>query len=103
MTKKKINILDNEFVPEHTILTEEESNEVLQRFNVTHDKLPLILDTDPVVKIIGAKSGDVIKIVRADSPAGKSVFYRYVIGEDIKQGLEEDLVDEIIEEEPGEE
>ncbi|HII94750.1 MAG TPA: DNA-directed RNA polymerase subunit H [Candidatus Methanofastidiosum sp.] len=103
MTKKKINILDNEFVPEHTILTEEESNEILQRFNVTHDKLPLILDTDPVVKIIGAKSGDVIKIVRADSPAGESVFYRYVIGEDIKQGLEEDLVDEIIEEEPGEE
>ncbi|MCC7572284.1 MAG: DNA-directed RNA polymerase subunit H [Candidatus Methanofastidiosum sp.] len=103
MTKKKINILDNEFVPEHTILNEEESIELLQRFGVTHDKLPLILETDPVVKIIGAKSGDLIKIVRSDSPAGRSVFYRYVIGEDIKQGLEEDLVDEIIEEDSGEE
>jgi len=103
MTKKKINILDNEFVPEHTILTEEESNEILQKFNVTFDRPPLILETDPVVKIIGAKSGDIIKIVRSDSPAGKSVFYRYVIGEDTKQGLEEDSVDEIIDEEPGEE
>jgi DNA-directed RNA polymerase subunit H (RpoH/RPB5) len=103
MTKKKINILDNEFVPEHTILTEEETNELLQKFNITYDKLPLILETDPVVKIIGAKYGNVIKIVRSDSPAGKSVFYRYVIGEDTKQGLEEDLVDEIVEEEPAEE
>ena len=103
MTKKKINILDNEFVPEHTILTEEESNEILQKFNVTFDKLPLILETEPVAKIIGAKSGDIVKIVRSDSPAGKSIFYRYVIGEYSKQKLEEDLVDEIIDDEPVEE
>ncbi len=103
MTKKKINILDNEFVPKHTILTEEESNELLDKYNITYDKLPLILDTDPVVKIIGAKPGNVIKITRDQSPAGKSVFYRYVIGEDLKQELDEDLIEEIIEEESGEE
>lgn len=102
MTKKKINILNNEFVPEHTILTEEESNELLEKYNITYDKLPLILDTDPIVKIIGAKPGNVLKITRDHSPAGISVFYRYVIGEDLKQELDEDLIEEIIEEESGE-
>ncbi|HNZ87600.1 MAG TPA: DNA-directed RNA polymerase subunit H [Methanofastidiosum sp.] len=103
MTKKKINILDNEFVPQHTILTEEESNELLQKYNVTYDKLPLILESDPVVKIIGAKPGNIIKIVRGYSPAGKSVFYRYVIGEDVKETLEEEVLDEIVEDDSGEE
>jgi len=103
MTKKKINIMDNEFVPQHTILTEEESNQLLQKYNVTYDKLPLILESDPVVKIIDAKPGDIIKIVREYSPAGKSVFYRYVVGEESKKALDEEMLEEIIEEDSGEE
>jgi DNA-directed RNA polymerase subunit H len=99
MTIKKINILDNEFVPQHTILTEEESTELLQKYGVTYDKLPLILASDPVVKIIEAKPGNIIKIVRDFSPAGKSVFYRYVIGEETKK----EFLEEIVEEDSGEE
>ena len=75
--KKEI-VLDHELVPEHIVLSEEEAEEVLKRYNTTKDKLPGILEEDPVVKAIGAKKGDIIKIIRDSPTAGKAVYYRVV-------------------------
>lgn len=76
---KKFNVLEHELVPEHILLTEDEAKEVLKRYNITKGQLPKIKTSDVVVKQIGAKPGDVIKIIRKSITAGKAVAYRLVI------------------------
>ncbi|MDI3501931.1 MAG: DNA-directed polymerase subunit [Archaeoglobi archaeon] len=76
---KKFKLMEHELVPLNIVLSEEEKREVLERFGVKEHKLPKIKVTDPVVKEIGAKKGDVIKIIRKSPTAGESVTYRYVI------------------------
>ncbi|MEA3343555.1 MAG: DNA-directed RNA polymerase subunit H [archaeon] len=75
------NILSHELVPEHKILTKDESQKILSQLNVKPDRLPKILDTDPVIEIIGAKVGDIIEITRDSPTAGKTKYYRVVIPE----------------------
>jgi len=93
-------IFEHFLVPKHEILSEKEVEELLKKYNVTKDKLPKILVTDPAVKAIGAKVGDVIKIERESPTAGKVYYYRVVIspGEsleveeisgDLLEGIEE--------------
>lgn len=74
----KIDILQHNLVPEHTILSEDEAQEVLDDLNVRVDQIPKILPTDPVVKAIGAKLGDILKITRKSETAGVFVAYRVV-------------------------
>ncbi|HDO19349.1 MAG TPA: DNA-directed RNA polymerase subunit H [Thermoplasmatales archaeon] len=83
MTKKKLNILEHELVPEHIVLSKEEAKKVLEKYNVKPEQLPKILVTDPVVKAIGAKKGDIVKIIRKSKTAKKSVAYRLVIEESV--------------------
>ena len=66
-------------VPKHEILPKEEVEKVLKKYNITPYQLPLIKSSDPAVKEIGGKPGDVIKITRNSPTAGKAVVYRYVI------------------------
>lgn len=73
------NILNHELVPEHTILNKEEEKEVLEKFKIRPENLPKILVSDPVVKAIGAKEGDVLKIIRKSKTAGTSLYYRIVV------------------------
>jgi DNA-directed RNA polymerase subunit H len=76
---KKIDPTHHELVPKHIILSDGEVEDLLKVYNITKDKLPLIKVADPVVIAIGAKPGQVIKIVREDSPAGEAFTYRLVI------------------------
>lgn len=75
---KKELILEHVLVPKHEILNKDEVKTILQKFGVTIDLLPRIKADDPVVKVIEAKRGDVIKITRASPTAGESVYYRVV-------------------------
>ena len=81
MTEKKFNILEHELVPEHMILSKEEAKEVLDKYNAKAEQLPKILSTDPAIKAIGAKKGDIIKIIRKSKTAKKAIAYRVVIEE----------------------
>ncbi|MCX6814617.1 MAG: DNA-directed RNA polymerase subunit H [Candidatus Aenigmarchaeota archaeon] len=74
----KIDILKHELVPKHEILTAAEKKELLEKVNATEKQLPKILDSDPVIKKIEAKPGDVIKITRKSQTAGETVYYRIV-------------------------
>ncbi|MHC1631150.1 MAG: DNA-directed RNA polymerase subunit H [Methanotrichaceae archaeon] len=76
---KKFELQDHELVPRHILLTPKEANEVIKNYDVVAAQLPKIHVTDPVVEEIGAKVGDVIKILRISPTAGQSVFYRLVI------------------------
>jgi DNA-directed RNA polymerase subunit H len=76
---KEIDPTHHELVPEHIVLTDEEVEELLETYEITKDKLPLIRAGDPVARAIEAKPGQVVKIIRKGSPAGKAVTYRLVI------------------------
>ena len=76
---KKFNVLEHELVPNHILMTEEETQELLKKYNITRGQLPKIKSSDVVVKQINAKPGDVLKIIRKSLTAGKAVAYRLVI------------------------
>ena len=51
----------------------------MKKYRVKPYQLPRIKASDPVVRAIGAKPGDILKIIRDSPTAGKYVSYRYVI------------------------
>jgi DNA-directed RNA polymerase subunit H (RpoH/RPB5) len=65
-----------DFIPEHILLSSEEKELVLKKFD--EHQLPLILDTDPMARYYGAKVDDIFKIVRPSITAGKTIYYRRV-------------------------
>lgn len=72
-------IFDHFLVPVHEMLLEEEAEELLQKYHIKKYQLPLIKKSDPAVKAIGGKPGDIIKITRKSQTAGETVVYRYVV------------------------
>ena len=75
----EFDVLSHQLVPQHEVLTEKESEKALKEYKITKDQLPKILITDPAVKRIGAKVGDIVKITRKSPTAGLSEIYRLVI------------------------
>ena len=75
----KFAVRDHEMVPENVLLTPEEGMQVLSDFGISAPQLPKIHISDPAAKEIGAKVGDIIKIVRKSTTAKQSIFYRLVI------------------------
>ncbi len=78
---KEFDITKHDIVPKHELLNEKEKEEVLKKFGIVLRQLPRILDTDPMVKIVDGKIGDVVKITRKSETAGEAVYYRVVIKE----------------------
>ena len=76
--EKEYSVLKHELVPKHTILKDEEKKELFEKLNIKPNHLPRILTTDAVVKEIGAKEGDVIKIYRKSPVSGSTTYYRIV-------------------------
>ncbi len=77
--KRKIDVLLHELVPKHYLLTKEQSQKLLDHFKITINDLPQMFEKDPVAIAIGAKEGDIVKIVRDSHTTVKSVdYYRYV-------------------------
>ncbi len=75
---KHLDITKHEFVPKHIILSEKKKEEVLKEYKIKLKQLPRISISDPVIKILNAKIGDVIKIIRKSETAGESEYYRVV-------------------------
>lgn len=71
--------MEHELVPKHEVLSREEKEEVLKKFNVTKEELPKILSSDPILEHIKAKTGDVIRITRESQTAGEALYYRAVV------------------------
>ena len=72
-------IFEHALVPKHEILPVTERDRLLAQFKVKPYQMPQITSTDPAVKAIGAKPGDVLKIIRKSSTAGEHIAYRYVV------------------------
>ena len=80
MTKKKqSDVLLHDLVPQHILLTKEETQDLMDKYQITVIDLPQIFEKDPIAIAIGAKEGDVIKIIRNSRTTVKSIdYYRYV-------------------------
>jgi len=77
--KKKIDVLLHKFVPQHILLTKEESQELLNKYKIDVNDLPQMFEKDPVAIAIGAKEGDIVKIVRNSNTTVKTIdYFRYV-------------------------
>jgi len=71
--------LENTLVPKHEVLAPEEAEKLLETYNVTHELLPKIKLSDPAIKGLNAKVGDIIKITRNEPKIGKNFYYRVVV------------------------
>lgn len=72
-----INITNNKLVPRHEIVKDPQY--ILKQLMATPSQLPKILVTDPMAKYIGAKPGDIVRIIRNSKQAGEYVVYRIVV------------------------
>jgi DNA-directed RNA polymerase subunit H len=83
--KEEINILEHELVPRHEVVPPQEALELLRKLGIEPWQLPWISADDRVVKAIGAKPGDIIRIIRKSPTAGEFIAYRYVVVEVTKK------------------
>lgn len=77
--KQAFDVFESELVPKHELLTKEEKVEFLKKNNLSVKQLPRIKSEDPVVKVLGGKKGDVVKVIRASPVAGEYYYYRIVV------------------------
>lgn len=75
---KKFDPLKHELVPKHTLISDKEKEELFVRYKISISDLPRISKNDPAIRQLGAKQGDVIKIIRKSRSAGEAVYYRGV-------------------------
>jgi len=78
-TVEETKVTDHVLVPKHEILSEEDKRRILTQYNATEDQFPFLFSIDPVVREIGAKPGDMVKITRVSDTAGETTYYRYVV------------------------
>jgi len=71
--------MEHKLVPLHIIISEKEREELFEKFKITPDQLPKIMNTDPVSISIGAQPGQIVKIVRKSHTAKEAVAYRLVV------------------------
>ena len=74
------NILNHSLVPEHTIISDKQVDEVMKKYNIK-DKIefPDISRFDPVARVIGLRPGNVCKIIRPSKTAITTEYYRVCI------------------------
>ena len=77
--KNQVLVPDHIYVPKHEIISKQEAEDVLKKYNCKPTELPLIFVTDPAILGLGVKPGDMIKITRVSPTAGTSLYYRYVV------------------------
>lgn len=72
-------LFGHNLVPKHVVADEEEVQLVLDHYGIARSQLPRIYRADAAVKVLGAKTGQVIRIQRDSDTAGRSYYYRLVV------------------------
>lgn len=73
MSKQTLGVKDVILIPK------EEAKALMRQLRLRPWQLPWIRASDPLAKSVGAKPGDVLKIVRDSPTAGEAVVYRLVV------------------------
>uniref|UniRef100_A0A7S3N0M2 RNA polymerase subunit H/Rpb5 C-terminal domain-containing protein n=1 Tax=Strombidium inclinatum TaxID=197538 RepID=A0A7S3N0M2_9SPIT len=75
----QVNITEHVLVPKHTVLTDDQKQELLKQYRIKDHQLPKIRSSDPIARYFGVSRGDVMKIIRPSETAGRYVTYRVVM------------------------
>ena len=76
----QFNILENDLVPEHTIIPESEVVQIMKKYNITNkNQIPDISRFDPVARVIGLRPGQMCHIKRPSKTAIKADYYRVCV------------------------
>ena len=78
-TDNSIEITTHILVPKHRKLSDEETNTILEKLNISKDQFPKILKSDPAIKNLNSEVNDIIEIERDSVTAGKKKYYRVVV------------------------
>jgi DNA-directed RNA polymerase subunit H (RpoH/RPB5) len=72
-------IFEHALVPLHVILSKDERNEIAEKYHAEPYQFPWVKASDPISIIIGAKPGDVVRVIQKSQTAGRYEGYRYVV------------------------
>lgn len=76
----QFNILKHTLVPEHLVMSEDDVEKIMNKYNIT-DKIqfPDISRFDPVARAIGLRPGQVCNIIRPSKTSIKTNYYRICV------------------------
>jgi DNA-directed RNA polymerases I, II, and III subunit RPABC1 len=74
-----VDITEHKLVPEHIVLSQQQKQELLDRYRLKPSQLPRIQVTDAVARYLGLKPHQVVKIIRPSETAGRYITYRICI------------------------
>lgn len=76
----QFNVLKHAYVPPHSVMSEEEVEQVMKAYNITNKAdFPDISRFDPPARAIGLRPGQVCKIVRSSKTASEANYYRLCV------------------------
>ena len=76
----QFNILQHTLVPPHTVMTESQVKQIMDKYNITDvAQFPEISRFDPVAKVIGLRPGQVCHIVRPSKTSIETNYYRICV------------------------
>ena len=73
-----VDVSQHDLVPEHTVVSESEIDDVLAEYDIDRTDLPKIKRTDAALPD-DAEMGDVVEVVRDSRTTDRAVVYRLVI------------------------
>lgn len=83
MNELQMNVLKHELQPSFYLISDDEKIELLSKYDINSEQLPLMKIDDPVAKYFNAKPGDIFKIIRKNMvgrnrTSGQGIYYRIV-------------------------
>jgi DNA-directed RNA polymerase subunit H (RpoH/RPB5) len=74
-----IDIVNHRDVPHHEVISETEKKELLEKYYIKQENLPVILRDDAMARYLGMRPGEVVKILRPSPTSGTYVSYRICV------------------------
>lgn len=72
-------ITESELTPTYKILTQEEKQNVLDKYHITEDKIENVLFTDPLANFYGVKIGNMVQAKEVSETNGFYIFYKLCV------------------------
>ena len=75
----KFNVSKHQFVPKHIILTKQEAQEVIKKYDCSYSNIPTIKRDDVQAKYLGLRPKQICKIIVENVSSGVTEKYRYCV------------------------